>query len=442
MAVPVKGICAVCGAALVHLTLGTLYCWGNLTVYVTSYMREMGQTGIVYGMTSWVLALAISCQSLFMLLGGLLEKRFGARFPATLGSLTLTSMVLISSFTCRSLFLFCCTYGMGFGMGVGLCYSALLKRAVDWHPERRGLISGIVVAGFGGGAMIFDEVQARFINPDGHRPSNVDGGAKYFTSADVDMDRIPECFLLMAACYAVMQLIGVSLLFPPPASRMRELRQQQAEAQRSLTPGPGTPRSESVEFSPSQIVRKPMFWLLWCTFFSLGMAVVFTASFFKVVGESTKANDTALGYIASASSLFNAAGRITFGLSCDRFGYRKSGFLVTGPQALLVFTYPLAANWGVWPYAIWTCLLFFCLGGTFALFPYACSKAFGSVNFAANYGLLFSCNVPGAIMSAALCAVMTAQLGVTGMTTVVGAILLIAFFMVCITPEPGPSPKV
>ncbi|XP_005112731.2 MFS-type transporter asR1, partial [Aplysia californica] len=68
------------------------------------------------------------------------------------------------------------TYGLMFGYGIGLAYTAPLGCAMRWFPQRKGLVNGLVVAGFGGGAFIFDQVQTAFINPDNFKPDKeVDG---------------------------------------------------------------------------------------------------------------------------------------------------------------------------------------------------------------------------------------------------------------------------
>ncbi|GFR70717.1 oxalate:formate antiporter-like [Elysia marginata] len=65
-----------------------------------------------------------------------------------------------------SFYLTVVTYGLIFGSGIGFAYATPLSCSMKWFPKRKGLVSGFVVAGFGGGAFIFNQVQTAFINPD------------------------------------------------------------------------------------------------------------------------------------------------------------------------------------------------------------------------------------------------------------------------------------
>lgn len=89
-----------------------------------------------------------------MLVGGLLEKRYGVHTTIYIGGTLLVFGVFATSFctTLASLVLF---YGIIFGAGIGISYSTPIVCCSRWFPENKGLVTGIIVAGFGSGAFVF-----------------------------------------------------------------------------------------------------------------------------------------------------------------------------------------------------------------------------------------------------------------------------------------------
>ena len=113
--VDIRGVLCVIGGFLVHLVLGTLYCWGNLTTYVTARLR-LFDASITYDRTLLVFATCLGCQGCTMLAAGVVESRIGAKYTCLLGGYVLTAGVLLSS-EAKSLFSLVLFNGAFFGMG-------------------------------------------------------------------------------------------------------------------------------------------------------------------------------------------------------------------------------------------------------------------------------------------------------------------------------------
>ena len=127
----------------INLALGVLYTW---SVFAAALTEQLGWTK-----TAASLPYTIACAvfAIMMVPGGRLQDRFGPRWVATAGGIFAGGGLLLSSLT-NSLFILTITFGLIAGIGIGLGYSAATPAAVKWFPpEKKGLISGIVVAGFG-----------------------------------------------------------------------------------------------------------------------------------------------------------------------------------------------------------------------------------------------------------------------------------------------------
>jgi OFA family oxalate/formate antiporter-like MFS transporter len=153
------------GGFLVQLCLGTVYAWGNTTTYVTSRLRGDGgddglRDDITYTTTFPTYVLGLGFQALFLPIGGACERRYGARVTAGVAGAFVALGTLLAYFAVEadSLVGLVCTAGALFGVGCGFGYVAPLQCGFKWLPHHKGIVSGVVVAGFGGGAVVFNEV--------------------------------------------------------------------------------------------------------------------------------------------------------------------------------------------------------------------------------------------------------------------------------------------
>ena len=139
----------VIGAILIQLALGTIYCWGATTIFVTPFL-EVEKTSSVYIFGVGLLSFAIT-----MIFAGQLQQKIGPMKTAILGAILLGGGVLLTA-AMTSLGGMIFSYGILFGAGIGFAYVCPIATAAKWFPDMKGLINGIAVAGFGAGAFVFN----------------------------------------------------------------------------------------------------------------------------------------------------------------------------------------------------------------------------------------------------------------------------------------------
>ena len=122
--------------------------WANITSAVTSRLRKY-EPDLTYNDTIAVYACALGAQGATMFLGGVLQARLGSKWCVLLGGYILVLGTFLASIA-ESFGALLVTDGLMFGAGIGICYSAPIACAVRWLPHRKGLVTGIIVAGFGG----------------------------------------------------------------------------------------------------------------------------------------------------------------------------------------------------------------------------------------------------------------------------------------------------
>jgi MFS family permease len=204
-----NGPACILGGALAHLTLGTLYCWGNFLSYAPANLRFFDglehpgqQPDALY-----VIPFTIIAQAIALPVGPYLTKAIGSSRTLLLGSWITAAAVYLASYqtTLSSFMLF---YALMFGLGAGLAYTAPMGAGWKWMPASKGLVSGGILAGFGSGGFLFSMIGSRHVNPTG---ANLVGG-KFPPSVYA---RFPTMLRKLALMYAAISFVGSLLITEP-----------------------------------------------------------------------------------------------------------------------------------------------------------------------------------------------------------------------------------
>ena len=121
---------------------------------MTSYLRYCGHD-VQTKDTFLIFSSALFGESITFLSSGFLHRTLSCRQLALVGGLLLAISTLLTSFM-TTLFSYTITYGVLFGMSIGISYTAPISICFSWLPDHKGLVSGVILAGFGGGAILFN----------------------------------------------------------------------------------------------------------------------------------------------------------------------------------------------------------------------------------------------------------------------------------------------
>lgn len=273
--------------------------------------------------------------------------------------------------TTDRLLLFWATVGLLAGVGIGFAYVCPIAALVKWFPQHKGLVSGIVVAGFGFGAYLFSG-------------KSVLGGVGFIERYGI------ETFFGVHGVVCLLAVCGGALLLrnPPPV-------------QRSETGG----AAAGPELTWQELLRSPSFYVIWLMFFSGALAGLMVIGILKPfagaqlvaaasaggaqLDEATTRDLLARGAGAvGVLAIFNALGRIFWGLASDRAGRTAALTAMFLLQALMLLA--LTSLQTEWSLAVGAAWVGFNFGGNFALFPSLTADLFGSRNMGVNYGWVFT----------------------------------------------------
>jgi OFA family oxalate/formate antiporter-like MFS transporter len=377
----------VVGGILIQLALGAIYAWSAFTTPLQGTLTTPSEFAFTKTEVQAIFSAGLLVFAVFTIIGGRLQVKYGPMKIASLGGILLGLGYILASFAGASFIGKLIFIGVISGAGIGLAYVVPIATGVKWFPDKKGLVSGLAVAGFGFGAFIWILIA----NP----PSilgfsgliSKQAGAFAYTVANVD-----SAFLIYGVAFLVLVLLG-SIVMKNPPSGWKPAGWNPPQVQ------PG--KKASVSLKPKGMLRTKSFYLLWMMFLIGALAGLMVIGNVQNFAKSTTDGFTANGFSAQDAidfavigaavclPIFNGAGRIIWGQVSDRIGRSKAliSMFVFQAAMMTIFFYTTSN-----PYLFYliAALIGFNFGGNFALFPAATADSFGSENLAINYGFVFT----------------------------------------------------
>ncbi len=365
----------VAGAVSIQLALGAIYAWSVFTSRLTD---PEGPYAFTASETAWVFSAGLATFALVMVLAGRWLKVVGPRRLAVGGGLLLGAGYLLGGLFGSNFWVQFLTIGVVGGAGIGLGYVVPIAVGIKWFPDRKGLITGLAVAGFGFGATLWVKLAGTWF-----------GGLLQTTSV-FGLPGVQSVFLIYGVVFAALVLAGSLVMVDPPEGYLPAGWKPPAPTAKA--------HHGTVDFSAREMLHTPQFYMLWVVFMCnalAGLMVIYSIALFGVDALSHRGVSDALAVTGTAMAwyaIFNGFGRIAWGLISDHIGRKASVVLMAVCQGVVVLlTYHLFISYGmVNGFIVAAALIGFNFGGNFALFPAATADLFGDRNVGGNYGWLFT----------------------------------------------------
>ena len=370
--VPSKAWVVTFAGTAVNLCLGILYAWSvwkaNL-IASSDHLAGSPMTGrnegwsyLTDAQATWSYAICGFVFALFMIPGGRLQDKYGPKLGAILGGLCLAAGCILAGLM-KSYTGLILGFGILGGIGMGLGYAAATPAAVKWFgPQKRGLIVGLVVGGYGGAAI--------YISP----------LAKWL----IDNYGLSGSFIGLGCLFAVVVVIAGQLLAWPPNDYVPPSGISVAK-QASLA---------NKDWSAAEMLKTWQFYALVLLFIgSAQSGLLIIANATPMLNSTAKAIAFFAAnawLLASFGGLVNASGRIGTGFYSDSIG-RTNAYLVNGVvSAACLFAMPAVMQSGsVVLLFLVVGIAYWQYGGGLALMPAITADFFGAKNLGFNYGLVF-----------------------------------------------------
>jgi OFA family oxalate/formate antiporter-like MFS transporter len=360
----------VVGALLIQLSLGAIYIYGVFKQPLKDLFPAWSPTDLALPSQ-----LVLAFFALSMILAGRIQDKLGPRIIATIGGVLLGIGLVIASFA-TDLTVFVIGFSVIGGIGIGSAYVCPIATCVKWFPDKRGLITGLAVAGFGAGGLVFTPVAKSLIASSG----------------------IMSTFLYLGIIFFIAVVIGAQFMVNPPAG-------YKPEGWNPPAPAAGASVPAKADYTWTEMLKTAQFWLLWLTYFAgctAGLMIIMNVtnvwqsfSLLDLVKDTpTIPKDTFADIFSKGATaviivaIFNSLGRIVWGKISDNIGRKTTLFIMFILSGIVM----LVLNW-LNSYTLFltgAATVGFCFGGFLALFPAVTADYFGTKNMGANYGWMFT----------------------------------------------------
>jgi MFS family permease len=379
----------VIGAILIQLCLGAIYAWSVFTTTLKA-SPENGGYGFSATQTQWVFSAGLATFALAMLVAGRWQAKSGPRVVAIVGGLVLGVGYILGGFVGKTFVSQLICIGIIGGAGIGLAYVVPIAVGVKWFPDKKGMITGLAVAGFGFGATIWVKLAGSWFWK---------GGLLAKADGLFGLPGVQAVFVIYGITFLVLILLGSCVMVNPPAGWKPAGWNPTGPAKAG-----GTKLAAVADLTTGQLFATPQYWGLLVMFTGSALAGLMVIGCIRLFGvDSLIANKVvtgdvledvrkSAGAIAGTAmawyAILNGLGRIVWGTVSDKIGRKASLFLMCLIQGvmMLVFYNVGASEIGL---IVGACIIGFNFGGNFALFPAATADFFGNKNVGTNYPWVF-----------------------------------------------------
>jgi OFA family oxalate/formate antiporter-like MFS transporter len=368
----------VIGGILIQLCLGAIYAWkaftGKLVAEPYGFTKLQSQMPFFLGLATFAVVMAF--------LAGRWQKKAGPRLVALVGGIVLGLGYVVAGLSGTNFWGILLGVGLLGGAGIGLGYVCPIAALAKWFPDRKGLIMGLAVAGFGFGALIWVKLTQGFK----FGPIDLTPGWTGLYGAEWTANNV---FILYGILFAALVGLGSLFMVNPP--------QGWKPTGWSPPPPKDGVAHGGVDLSEGEMAKTYQFWVLFLTFTAgataglmvIGVIGLFGKDSLTATGISLERADviagTAMGLFFA---LMNGIGRIAWGTISEKTGRKNAIILMSATQGAMMIVFYFIAKYEIGLYA-GAAIIGFNFGGNFALFPAATADYFGNKNVGTNYPWVF-----------------------------------------------------
>ena len=241
------------------------------------------------------------------------------------------------------------------GIGAAFVYSGCIGSALKWFKDRRGLASGIMAAGFGGGTALFIPFISGMIKSDGYQAT----------------------FLASGIAQGIVIVFVAQFLRHP-------------KAQAPAAKGSAAAQADRRHFTTLEMLRTPQFYFMYVMFVLMATGGLLVTANAGPIARAWGYSAELLALAATLSPLANGGSRIFWGWLSDRLGRESTMVMSFTLQAMCLFLVITAGQWSSTWFVVSLVAVYFTWGQIYSLFPATSGDYFGSRRATSNYAVLYT----------------------------------------------------
>jgi len=337
---------------LAQMALGAVYAWSVFRIPLAKQFHwTISQVTLTFTICVFVMGIAA-------FFGGLWLNKKGPRVVALTGGFLYGLGVFLASFSADKLWWLYLSYGLIGGIGLGFGYIVPVAVLIKWFPDRRGLITGIAVGGFGAGALLTAPAASYLIQRVG----------------------VLQTFAWLGVAYLVVTMAAGSFMQNPPDG-WKPAGWSPSAIQ--------TKQRAANDYTLGGALKTWQWWALWLLLFlnvSAGISLISQES--PMFQEIAKVSAAVAAGMVGIASIGNAVGRIFWAWTSDAFTRRWTFVTMFLVQVGLIWAFPSVNSATILTAVAFVILM--CYGGGFGTMPAFTADYFGSKNVGPIYGLMLT----------------------------------------------------
>jgi len=349
-------------AVVMQICLGAVYAW---SVFVKPLVNTQHWTLTQVSLSFTINVFFIGVGTV---IGGLWMDRAGPRKVATVAGIIYGAGYILASTAAsnHSLSMLYLSYGVLAGTGGGMGYICPVATVAKWFPDKRGVMTGLAVTGYGAGALLMGPIAARTIVSSG----------------------VATTFLMFGIGYLILVVLSAQFYANPPAEWKPAGWVATTKVAKAAT---------AQTYTVKDAMATWQFWLLWGMLFlnvSAGIMIISQAS--PMAQQQVHLTAVAAGTMVGLLGIFNAVGRFFWAWMSDMIGRSRVYLLLYVIQAVIFFSLPKIGTQTVFFLAFAT--IYLCYGGGFGTMPSFTADYFGAKFMGGIYGwILLAWGVGGVV---------------------------------------------
>ena len=337
---------------IMQIALGAVYAWSVFRIPLT---KAFGWTipQVTFAFTLSILTLGFAA-----FVGGLWMRKSGPRTVAIAAGIFYGSGVFLASFSAGRLYWLYFSYGLIAGIGLGLGYIVPVATLVKWFPDKRGMITGLAVAGFGAGALITAPIASRLIVSVG----------------------VLKTFAILGVAYFIA-VTGAALFMKDPPGGYAPAGWKPSAAQ--------TKQRAAADYTLRQALGQWQWYVLWGILFlntSAGISIISQAA--PMAQEITGVTAAVAAGMVGIISIANGTGRFLWAWLSDLTGRRTVFLTMFVLQAIAFWLMTSVSTFSLFTGFAFVILM--CYGGGFGTMPAFAADYFGPKDVGSIYGLMLT----------------------------------------------------
>ena len=346
---------------IINICIGSIYAWSVFQKPLMDILLTSASD------TALAFSLSLGIAPIVMIIAGRIQDAIGPKPVIFAGGIIFGTAMALTGFVTNLTMLYL-TYGILGGAGIGAIYACTVANTVKFFPDKRGLAAGLVVAGFGSGAVLFAPLSSWLI--------------EQYTVLPVFKMLGVAFVALISLCATQIRAAPVGFApagWTPPA------------------PASGSATRVSIDKNWKGMLSDPLFFVLYGAYILGSISgLMFLAHASPIAQEVIGVTPTVAAAAVGIMALANTGGRVFWGWVSDRIGRFNVLYVMFAISALLTMALTQVTSYV--PFVVALTGVMLCFGGFMGCFPSITADAFGSRNLGMNYSIIFTaCSISSLI---------------------------------------------